>query len=180
LGVWWAFSAAGFCAQTFDFNLTTSGTFVTEGTPPEDMQVLTYHDNVVATPFPFVSLVASHTVVFTTTPWTAENGLFSLQDSAGAVLFGVYSADVFPTSDPNVVTLKGPFTFTGGTGRYTDITGSGDFDALISFTTEEENTGVSTILWSGTATVIPEPSPLVLVGFGVAGLALWRRRSHGG
>lgn len=168
-----AVAALSVAAADIDFDATTSGGFVLIPTPPT-AQVMIQHTTVTATPFSFSSLIATETVVYTTTPWTLANGVFSFWNSAGESLFGTFSGQLVPDiSNPNSYTVTdAPWSISGGTGQFTGMTGSGLLDATITLTSA--GGGTSEIVWEGT--VVPEASPLALLGLGAVGLAVWRRR----
>ena len=174
-----ALAFAGFLAQaqTSPFDVTTSGSFTAFGTPPADVTVLIDHTTDTTSPFPFTSLVATERVIFTTTPPSVEDGAFSFRDGDGNTMSGTFSGVLLPTEDPAVMTVTGPFSFSGGTGPYVGAAGGGTLDAVITFTTPDQSGGVSSIAWKGNVSVVPEPGSLALLVVGLAGLAGLRRRS---
>lgn len=174
-----ALALAGFLAhgQTSPFDVTTSGSFTAFGMPPAEVTVLIDHAPLTTSPFAFTSLVATEKVIFTTQPPTVMDGVFSFRDGVGSTASGLFSGVLLPTADPAVMTIAGPFNFSSGTGPYAGISGSGTLDAVITFTTPDLSAGISTIVWKGNVTVVPEPGPLALLGLGLAGLVALRRRN---
>ncbi len=165
-------------AQTSPFDVVTEGSFTAFGAPPADVTVLIDHTTASSIPFPLVSLVATEKVIFTTSPPSVQDGAFTFRDSEGNTLSGVFSGILLPTADPAVMTVTGPFDFSGGSGPFAGATGGGTLDALITFTTPDLSAGVSTIEWKGTVQQVPEPNTTALFGLGLAAL-VWSRRCRG-
>ena len=92
----------------------------------------------------------------------------------GDELFGSFSIQVIPTAQANIVGLSGLATFTGGTGRFSQASGSAVLSGSGVFTRASH--AVATLEYSGTVAVVPEPSSAWLLLSGLAGVMLSLRR----
>jgi hypothetical protein len=173
--------AACASAQTSPFNALSSGTFQAYAPPPGPVPVSINHPSVnISAPFVFSSLVATQLVDFTPTTQIppgppSVDGQCQFTAPDGSVLLGTYVGILAGTADPLVYLVPASFTFTGGTGPYAGATGGGLLTATVNFSDPAMISGLSTIDWQGSLTLIPEPHAAALaLWLGLAGLALRR------
>ncbi len=133
---------AAFASNSVPFNGSGSGTF-TDTSPTTVLITGTgRYDHLGFTTLRFPSTItgAAPCGGFTATEqdtYTAANG--------DSVFLTVHDT-ICPTSTPNAFHLQGSFTVTGGTGRFTDASGSGTVQASVTFTSATSGT------FSGTQT----------------------------
>jgi hypothetical protein len=110
-------------------------------------------------------------------PTSYSGGVFDFAFDAGDAFSGTYSGFFTPSATPNVLNTTVNFVVTGGTGRFLGATGAfqgvGTLDRRVA-------RPINTVTLNGSLNLpaIPEPSTwgLMIVGFGLAGGALRRRR----
>jgi hypothetical protein len=96
----------------------------------------------------------------------------------GDELHGIFDVQVIPTAVANVVDLIGQATFIGGTGLFSGASGS----ALLSGqgTFAPDGASARAILdYTGSISLVPEPSTTLLLAAGMAALILQTRRRAG-
>lgn len=126
------------------------------------------------------SYVASHCIA-APPPGSYFDGLFEWTFADGT-LSGTHFGTLALTDTPGEFSVLETLTFTGGTGRYLDASGSASLTGLLRFGMFE---GVPASSAEGsftgrlTAPGIPEPATwaMLIAGFGIVGLAARRRRS---
>ncbi len=103
-----------------------------------------------------------------------SNGQFTFDFGGGNTFFGTYVGMVSPPTD-GVVPISQTFTLTGGTGLFAGAGGS-----FTGIGARIEANGMANIHldFTGTVTTVPEPMTLVLLGTGLAGVAMKVRQRH--
>jgi hypothetical protein len=133
---------AAFASNSVPFNGSGSGTF-TDTSPTTVLIIGTGHyDHLGLTTLNFPSTITGKAECcgFAATEhdnYTGANG--------DSVYLAVHDT-ICPTSSPNAFQLNGSFTVTGGTGRFTDASGSGTVQASVTFMSASSGT------FSGTQT----------------------------
>jgi hypothetical protein len=92
----------------------------------------------------------------------------------GDELYGSFSIQVIPSAQANIVGLSGLATFTGGTGMFSQASGSAVLSGSGVFTSATR--AIATLEYSGSVAVVPEPSSAWLLLSGMAALMLPLRR----
>lgn len=103
------------------------------------------------------------------------DGLFTYSFASGATLFGTYSGLLSNAGTIGIIDNVQNFTVTGGTGRFTNASGSFLGTGNIFFTGGPPS---ATLTISEAAIAVPEPATwgLMIAGFMVTGLAIRSRR----
>ena len=154
------------------FNWTSEGTFDASSLPAGSA-VNTFSD---ASAFNFVDVEFNQTVAANDdlSVLTLSSGAFSITAGNGDTLRGSYDDFVYTLQpDSPVYDGVGDFTFTGGTGVFAGATGSGSWQALAQFTSDDG--GTADHVWSGNLLLVPEPSCVWCVAVGLIGLLIRRR-----
>jgi hypothetical protein len=131
---------AAFAVTSVPFNGSGTGTF-TDTSPTTVLIIGTGHyDHLGFTTLKFPSTITGTAACggFTATEqdnYTGANG--------DSVFLTVHDT-ICPTSTPNAFQLNGSFTVTGGTGRFTDASGSGTVQASVTFTSATSGTFAGT------------------------------------
>jgi hypothetical protein len=103
-----------------------------------------------------------------------SNGLFSFNFANGNTLFGTISGTTAPRVG-DVATNFFTFSITGGTGLFNGATGTLSGPGTLTFITGGFNL---TNTFSGTITTVPEPTTLLLLGTGLAGVVAKVRKKR--
>lgn len=106
------------------------------------------------------------------------DGLFNWDFGNGDTLFGTFLGTVQLPPVNGIAESLQTYTITGGTGSFLNSTGSLLASGTISF--NPDGTGNSQFDFRGTITTVPEPATWWLLGIGVAGIMLLRRRHMAG
>lgn len=103
------------------------------------------------------------------------DGLFTYSFASGATLFGTYAGLLTNSGIMGVIDNVQNFIVTGGTGQFSNASGSFVGNGTISFTGGPPN---ATLTFSDAVIAVPEPATwgMMLVGFLAAGLAVRARR----
>jgi len=97
-----------------------------------------------------------------------SNGLFTYNFANGSTLLGTISGSASPFVN-NIQTVSFTFSITGGTGLFAGATGSLLADGQVTLLPSGFTN--STLNFNGTITTVPEPTTLLLLGTGLAGVA---------
>ncbi len=104
-----------------------------------------------------------------------SNGLFSFDFANGNTLFGTISGTTALPPVGGVATNFFIFSITGGTGLFNGATGTLSGPGTLTFITGGFNL---TNTFSGTITTVPEPTTLLLLGTGLAGVVAKVRKKR--
>ena len=96
-----------------------------------------------------------------------SNGLFSFDFANGNTFFGTISGTTAPPVN-DVATNFFTFSITGGTGLFNGATGTLSGPGSVTFLPGGFTSGTNTL--NGTITTVPEPTTMLLLGTGLAGV----------
>lgn len=102
------------------------------------------------------------------------DGRFSFRFADGSTLFGTAAGTVVLPPVGGSTTNKFVYIVTGGTELFAGATGRLDVAGVVRF--DPDGTTSNAFTYSGTINTVPEPSTLLLVGAGLAGVAVAARR----
>lgn len=102
------------------------------------------------------------------------NGLFTFQFTDGSTFFGTASGIVALPPVDGSTTNSFLYIITGGTDLFTGASGQLEVDGIVRF--NPDGTTSNTFTYVGAISTVPEPSTVLLVGAGLAGLAASARR----
>jgi hypothetical protein len=105
-------------------------------------------------------------------PTPVYDGIFAWTFGDG-VLTGIFNGTISPGPTPGTLALVTSWTITGGTGRFSDASGSLASTGSVEFVAGR---ALSDIDFEGFI-VTPAPAAIALLGCGLAGLAAVRRRA---
>jgi len=103
-----------------------------------------------------------------------SNGLFSFDFANGNTLFGTISGTTALPPVGGVATNFFIFSITGGTGLFNGATGTLSGPGTLTILPGGFTNGTNTL--SGTITTVPEPTTMLLLGTGLAGVATKMRK----
>ena len=109
-----------------------------------------------------------------------NDGAFTIKADNGDTLQGSYTDFRYSPNPPPATDFAGlgEFSFTGGTGVFSEASGGGSWVAEASFFEGSTTMGIANHEWSGELMLIPEPSGLCLLGFASVMLLLFRQVSQ--
>jgi hypothetical protein len=103
------------------------------------------------------------------------NGLFSFDFANGNTLFGTISGTTAPRVG-DVATNFLIFSITGGTGLFAGATGTLSGPGSVTFIPGPFTNGTNTLSGTITTVPVPEPTTMLLLGTGLAGVAAKARK----
>ena len=139
LAILGAFPAA-FATHSTPFNGRGSGTFTDTSKTTVLITGTGYYDHLGFTTLRFPSTITGSAACggFTAIEQDTYTG------ANGDSVFQTVHDTICPTSTPGAFQLTGSFTVTGGTGRFTDASGSGTVNASVTFTSATSGTFAGT------------------------------------
>ena len=107
------------------------------------------------------------------------DGLFAWDFGGGNTFFGTFLGTSAPLPTPGMLAFSETFTLTGGTGFFTGASGSLIATGTVAF--NPNGTSNSHADFTGTINTVPEPTTILLLGTGLAGVgaAVRKRRKKG-
>ncbi|HEX4947430.1 MAG TPA: PEP-CTERM sorting domain-containing protein [Blastocatellia bacterium] len=106
-----------------------------------------------------------------------NKGDFTIHFGGGDKLIGTFIGSVFPVDANGIARYVLTYTITSGMGLFRGATGSGSEELLQNFATSAYTSkGSFTITIPGGTAPIPEPATLLILGSGLAGLAMRLRK----
>ena len=107
------------------------------------------------------------------------DGLFAWDFGGGNTFFGTFLGTTAPLPTPGMLAFSETFTLTGGTGFFTGASGSLIATGTVAF--NPNGTSNSHADFTGTINTVPEPTTILLLGTGLAGVgaAVRKRRKKG-
>lgn len=107
---------------------------------------------------------------------TLSNGLFTFDFANGSTLFGTTSGTVILPPINGIAPNSLIFSITGGTGLFAGATGSLLVNGQVTFLPGGFTN--NTLNFNGTITTVPEPTTMLLLGTGLAGVAAKVRKGR--
>ena len=132
--------------------------------------------NLLVTPSPgtgtsnFGAFATQESFCSNSTTGIISNGLFTFNFANGSTLLGTISGSFLP----GIPSRSFIFSITGGTGLFAGATGSLLGEGQVTILPGGINN--STVNFNGTITTVPEPTTLLLLGTGLAGVAAKARK----
>jgi hypothetical protein len=125
-----------FASHSTPFNGSGTGTFIDTSPTTVLITGTGYYDHLGRTTLRFPSTITGPAACggFTATEQDTYTG------GNGDSVFLTVHDTICPTSTPNAFQLNGSFVITGGTGRFTDASGSGTVNASVIFTSSTSGT----------------------------------------
>jgi hypothetical protein len=104
------------------------------------------------------------------------NGLFAWDFGGGNTFFGTFLGTLAPLPTPGVLAFSETFTLTGGTGLFAGASGSLLGTGTVTF--NPNDTANSHTDFTGTINTVPEPTTILLLGTGLAGVGAAVRKKR--